>query len=295
MGILKLFIGSRRADKKNAFVAIDVETANSCRGSICQIGAVRYNNGKIVDEFVTLVNPMSDFSDWNIKVHAITPDMVEDAPTFDEIYDDLVKFIGNDVVVCHSSFDVNALNEVAEDLALDEFTFEWIDSTAIARRVWPEHFAKRGYGLQNICSTFGHHLMHHDALEDAKAVGFIINKALKDSGFDVDGIAALQFEKSVGEQTIDPPKVENLDGNKNGHLVGETITITGSLGLTRAVAGQLAAKAGAHFRSKLTKKTTILVVGKVSLSHMTSEINNAMEQGVIIINEKEFFDLIGQN
>ena len=43
--------------RRNSFVAVDVETANSDRGSICQIGVVSVEQGQIVDEWQTLVDP----------------------------------------------------------------------------------------------------------------------------------------------------------------------------------------------------------------------------------------------
>lgn len=44
------------------FVAIDVETANAKRASICQIGLVVYDNRKVVDEWSTLINPEDSFA-----------------------------------------------------------------------------------------------------------------------------------------------------------------------------------------------------------------------------------------
>ena len=41
----------------NRFIAIDVETSNSDRSSICQVGWVLFENGQIVSEFNSLVNP----------------------------------------------------------------------------------------------------------------------------------------------------------------------------------------------------------------------------------------------
>ena len=61
-----------RASDVNAFVAIDVETANSDWGSICQIGVASVDKGEIVDEWQTLVDPRTPFSDRNIGIHGIT-------------------------------------------------------------------------------------------------------------------------------------------------------------------------------------------------------------------------------
>ncbi|RZA22971.1 MAG: transposase, partial [Proteobacteria bacterium] len=63
------------------FVAIDVETANAKRASICQIGLVVYDNRKVVDEWSTLVNPEDDFHPINVSIHGIGRRSIASAPT----------------------------------------------------------------------------------------------------------------------------------------------------------------------------------------------------------------------
>jgi len=67
---------------ETTFVAIDVETANADRSSICQIGAVRVENGIVTDTFATLVDPETCFDPWNTQIHGITADMVQGQPAF---------------------------------------------------------------------------------------------------------------------------------------------------------------------------------------------------------------------
>ena len=53
------------------FNAIDVETANADRASICQIGIVHVRGGRVVDRWQTLVNPEDWFDPWNVSIHGI--------------------------------------------------------------------------------------------------------------------------------------------------------------------------------------------------------------------------------
>ena len=53
------------------FNSIDVETANQNRWSICQIGMCSVRNGKILDQWETLVNPEADFKPKNMEIHGI--------------------------------------------------------------------------------------------------------------------------------------------------------------------------------------------------------------------------------
>ncbi len=82
------------------FIAVDVETANRDRGSICQIGLVCFNGEGIEWQWSTLVNPECEFEPHNIRIHRITPQHVLDAPkwpaVFDCIADSLARTIGRE-------------------------------------------------------------------------------------------------------------------------------------------------------------------------------------------------------
>ena len=59
------------------FIAIDVEIANSNYASICQIGIASFKDGKLVDEWISLINPEDKFEPRNIKKHGIKADDVK--------------------------------------------------------------------------------------------------------------------------------------------------------------------------------------------------------------------------
>lgn len=56
---------------ENSFVALDFETANYKRTSICSVGMVKVVANEIVETFYTLVNPNDFFAARNIEVHGI--------------------------------------------------------------------------------------------------------------------------------------------------------------------------------------------------------------------------------
>ncbi|NAP01239.1 hypothetical protein FRY77_35445, partial [Halomonas sp. MG34] len=68
------------------FVSIDFETANEKRHSPCAVGIVVANEKEILEEYYSLINPITAFSPFNVRVHGITDRDVEDAPTFPEIW-----------------------------------------------------------------------------------------------------------------------------------------------------------------------------------------------------------------
>ena len=56
------------------FNAIDVETANYSRSSICQIGIAKVVDGAVVDRWSTLVNPEDEFIGHLTRIHGISPE-----------------------------------------------------------------------------------------------------------------------------------------------------------------------------------------------------------------------------
>ena len=68
------------------FVAFDFETANRNRHSICSVGMVFVEDGRVADTVYELINPEEEFDWHNIQIHGITPDEVKSAPTFRDFY-----------------------------------------------------------------------------------------------------------------------------------------------------------------------------------------------------------------
>lgn len=108
---------------ETAFVAIDVETANADRSSICQIGAVRIENGAVTDTFATLVDPETYFDPWNIQIHGITAGMVQGQPAFPVVARGLSEFVASAVVASHTAFDRLAVDPIAHVDDLNSLSF----------------------------------------------------------------------------------------------------------------------------------------------------------------------------
>lgn len=145
------------------FTAIDFETATYERSSICQVGLVRFENGVIVKEFNSLIKPPGNlYYDNLIDVHGITPDDTENAPTFDQIWPEIIEYIKFTDVVAHNGF---------------SFDFQCLDKTlAFYQLEVPQYFKFCTYkiyknNLAALAKTYGIPLNHHDALSDARACG----------------------------------------------------------------------------------------------------------------------------
>ena len=169
------------------FNAIDVETANSDCSTICQIGIVRVREGRIADQWQTLINPECWFHPGNIRIHGILEEDVGQSSTLADVHDEICTRLDGSVLVSHTAFDRTACNRAVAKYGLRQFQVTWLDSSRIARRTWPERYGARGYGLGNIANDLGIAFRHHDALEDARAAAEIVLRASAAAGNGITG------------------------------------------------------------------------------------------------------------
>ena len=285
------------------FNAIDVETANPDRSSICQIGIAHIENGKIVDQWESFIDPETWFDSSNILLHGISEDDVENSPTIPEVQDELRKRLHGSVLIHHSPFDKVALNRAMERYNLELLQVQWLDSVKIARRAWPEYKKDGGHGLENLARKRGISFKHHNALEDAIAAARIVLDACDVSKTDIPGW--LERINQPTSSRRDKPKPIKLEGNIEGKLDGEAIVFTGTLeklGMTRKEVAELAKCAGADVKTTISKQVTMLVVGTQDMrqlqGHQESrkhrEAKELIEKGIdiTIISEDDFIQLI---
>lgn len=143
------------------FTAIDFETAQGYRWSFCQVGLVRVNNGVIIDEISSLIQPPHNYY-WErfIDIHGITPDMTKEAFTFDKVWHKLEPYIKGQAVVAHNglSFDFPVLEKTLKYYGMENLEYEKHCTYRLFRQ-----------NLASLCNHYKISLNHHDALSDAKA------------------------------------------------------------------------------------------------------------------------------
>ena len=282
------------------FNSIDVETANADRASICQIGIVHVREGKIEDQWQTLINPEDCFDTWNVSIHGIDETDVINSPTLPKVRAELRARLRGSVLVSHTSFDRVAFERAMTRYDLKQLQVTWLDSAKIARRAWPERSGQRGYGLKNIARDLDISFRHHDALEDARAAAEIVLRACAATNTDIEGWlrrVGHPITGSSSSSTLSTKRERNVDGA----LSGETIVFTGELAIPRKEAADIAAEAGCEVVRSVSKKVTMLVVGipdksKLNGYEKSSKHRKAealIEQGVNIqiLSECDFSEL----
>ena len=281
------------------FDAIDVETANADRSTICQIGIVHVRDGQIRDRWVSLVDPEDWFDDWNVDIHGISEETVRGAPTLPELHGELRDRLGAPVVVSHTSFDRVAIERAMEKYNLGRPQLTWLDSAKVVRRAWPDRYSRSGYGLALVAHDLGIVFRHHDALEDATAAAEIVIRASKEIGLDISGWLQRTSEPITPKSG---KRIEFGEVNPDGHLFGEALVFTGTLDMTRREAVGLATQAGCEVQRNVTKRTTLLVVGLQDKSRLVGYTKSSKHRkaetliqkgaGIQILSEKDFHAIL---
>lgn len=163
------------------FTVIDIETSALSPikgGKIIEIGAVKVENGKITEEFHTLINPEQKIYSKTTQLTGITNEMLEGQPVYGQVLPKLYQFIGDTVVVAHNAnFDwdrfllfylkkvgLNPVNKVIDTVKLSKYFYK----------------DKKKHNLAEMCSELGVDIgNHHRANDDAKATAKCLVKFIQ--------------------------------------------------------------------------------------------------------------------
>lgn len=160
------------------FAAIDFETANSERSSVCSVGVVIVRNNEIVDSFYSLINPEPNYYNyWCTKVHGLTNRDTDDAPIFPEVWKQIAPLIEGLPLVAHNSpFDESSLKAVFRVYQMDYPDYKFYDTLSTARRTMK---GLENHQLHTVAAVCGYQLdNHHHALADAEACAWIAREIL---------------------------------------------------------------------------------------------------------------------
>ena len=152
-----------------SFVIVDIETTGLSREehAITEIAAAKYENGQIIEEYQTLINPQTHIPSFITKLTGITDDMVKDAPLIEHALPEFLSFIGDATFVGHNAtFDYGFLAHNARKHKL-AFDANLLCTCRMANRLIPDIHSKR---LGVLCDHFGiNNNQAHRALSDVRA------------------------------------------------------------------------------------------------------------------------------
>lgn len=326
------------------FTAIDFETANGFRGSPCAVGLSKVRGGVVVEEASWLMRPPENhdtFDHHNVRIHGIRPDQVAGLPRFGELFPEIGAFIGGDVLAAHNAgFDLGVIRSGLEVSGLAGPAYDYVCTVILSRRCYslvsnslPYAAEEAGVPLVN----------HHDAAEDARAcAGILIDIAARNGAasiaelylslgltvshqpaFDprrdplskatlaaLEALAGGTAGAPVGRRFVagwpeeGPNPVPNAAASPDHPLFGQTVVFTGELAIPRPVAKVRSAELGARPESRVTARTTVLVVGDgfvaadLRSGRLTGKARRVLElhdrgQRIEVLSEGEFLQMVG--
>jgi DNA polymerase-3 subunit epsilon len=324
------------------FTAIDFETANGFRGSPCAVGLTKVRGGRIVEEASWLMRPPANhdhFDYHNVRIHGIRAEDVAGLPRFGELFPEIGAFIGDDILAAHNAaFDLGVIRSGLEVSGLPGPAYHYVCTVMLSRRCYslvsnslPFAAEEAGVPLVN----------HHDAAEDARAcAGILIDIAARNTansiaelylslglnlphqqafdpahdGLSKSSLTALSgvagggaalvrpFQSGWPEEGANP--LPNPDAEPGHPLYGQTVVFTGVLSMGRPEAKVLSAEVGARPESRVTARTTVLVVGDgfvasdLRSGRLTGKARRVLElhgrgQPIEVLSEGEFLQMVG--
>lgn len=147
-------------------IAIDFETANEQRGSACSVGLAWIENDQVVRVEERFIRPKDmRFSSFNIAIHGIRPEDVEDAGEFPEVMDEFADDFAGALMIAHNAaFDFSVWRASLDLYRQDYPEFQYLCSVKMAQKVWP-HLPS--HKLNILADYLGLSFHHHNAAEDA--------------------------------------------------------------------------------------------------------------------------------
>ena len=157
----------------NKYAIVDLEaTSASSTACIIQVGIVIMQNGLVIDEFASDVNPHQELDDHIVHLTGITDQQLSQAPDFSEIARTIFELIEDCIFVAHNvKFDANLL---AEALFLEGFELRTprVDTVELAQVFYP---TLEQYKLSYLSQVLNLDLAQaHTAIEDARATGQLL-------------------------------------------------------------------------------------------------------------------------
>lgn len=164
------------------FAAIDFETANGKRSSICSLGIAIVEDNRIIDSIYSLVRPFPNYyTQWTTAIHGLTLEDTNSAPDFEEVWAKIAPQLADIPLVAHNSpFDEGCLKAAHQvyDLAYPKYPFYC--TCRLSRRMYPFLV---NHQLQTVAAHCGYDLAnHHHAMADAYACAHIAVTMMREKG-----------------------------------------------------------------------------------------------------------------
>ncbi len=302
------FKGNSLIEIPNEYVAFDIETTglDSMYDEIIEIGAIKVENGKEMDRFNTLIKPVCKINEFITELTGITNQMVESAPTINEVLPEFMKFIGQSIILGHNvNFDINFIYDNLVREKMCPISNDFIDTLRLSRKLLPELNHHR---LSDLAQYYNIDVEgSHRGLRDVSITIEVYNNLVSliyEKYSNIEEFKKLwKSKKSHYEVKAKDIVTDKTEFDTDNLLYDRNVVITGTLEkMPRKDAMQMIVDLGGYCQDGVTKETNYLILGnndynpilrgKKSSKLQKAEGLKLKGQDIEIISENVFYDMI---
>lgn len=193
------------------YLSFDVETPNRKNDRISQIGLLLIQNGNIVENHSTLINPETYFEGINTEITGLDASKVSHAPTLIKYWPSVKDLFENYVVIAHNAaFDLTVLYKALVSYGIEFPKIKYVCTYNEAMNKFPE---LKKFSLNALAEHFNISLEnHHNAGADAKVCSLIFEE-MKSQNFTFipeEFKASVKSSQIAEDSKIEEPKAETV-------------------------------------------------------------------------------------
>jgi DNA polymerase-3 subunit epsilon len=238
------------------YAIVDIETTGGYAANhrITEIAIYHHDGMRVTEHYHSLLNPGRNIPYYITGLTGITTEMVLDAPTFEEIAEDLFNLLDGKIFVAHNAhFDYSFLKREFE-LAGINWNAKKLCTVRLSRKIIP---GLRSYSLGSLSESLGVTITNrHRAGGDASATAKIFDLLLRR---DENNYIATTLKKNSGETILPPnlPKEEfdRLPAKPGVYYFqnarGQVIYVGKAINIKKRIAGHFTGDAREWNRSKI--------------------------------------------
>ncbi|NCA26485.1 MAG: DNA polymerase III subunit epsilon [Methylophilaceae bacterium] len=187
-----------------SYVLLDLETtgATPLKDRITEIALIKFEDGKEVDRWQTLVNPQTKIPDFIQSLTGITNEMVENAPTFEQVAGELLDYLDGAVMCAHNvRFDHGFLKAEFKRIGIT-LKQKVLCTVKLSRKLYPQY---KSHGLSAIIERHNFTCSNrHRAMGDVEVMAQLIELAKNELGTESLEAAVAELSK----KTSLPPGID---------------------------------------------------------------------------------------
>ena len=281
------------------YCVLDVETTglSAYYDEIIEIGILKVRNDNIVEKYSQLIKPKYPIDSFITDLTGIRNDMLENMPSLISVKDDVLSFIGDDILIGHNTaFDIRFLNAGFSI----ELKNKYIDTMQFARKLFT---SLKHHRLSDLSLFLNLSNNEHRSLSDCittKELYDAIKFNMNDRSLCVQDLWFKERRKDIDIKSIHKTV---FDINEDNFFFNRYVAFSGKLEkMTRKEAMQIIVNLGGILDRSVKSTTNYLILGDTdyngilngekSTKHKKFEELKLKGQDIEIIDECTFYDLI---